>query len=355
MSPRRLVRTSTVRAGSLGTLAVSGLLLSTLAPPVAQAAPAPTAYDVRQLTSRTGQPFTVSGRGNPVNDRGLVAGSTTVDGRSRAAVFNLATRTIRVLTAFRGRDTAAADVNRSGEVTGEVRYPGQTTKALYWSTRTGQAWTLSGPGGTQSQGVAINDRGVVAGTVGDPVSSRGALWHTRTGRRVLLPLDRVAGINRAGAVVGYRVEEIGEITHVRPVVWRPGGAKETTLQALPGDDSAMPSDISDTGIVVGESHSLVRDDNVTRPVMWRARRVAPCRLPSAAGSGSANAVNDGGLVVGVKVLSPTEESPVVWNGCADPGVLLSSDRRSFTVATGINDRGQVVGRSPFTGSVVWTP
>jgi len=338
-----------------GTVAAAGLLLGTLLVPSAQAAPLPAGYTVQVLTSRTGQAFAVSGSGNPVNDSGLVAGATTQDGRRRAAVFDLRTRTIRVLDAFAGQITAAADVNRTGDVAGTIRYPDESSRAFLWSTRTNLVRTLPGPDGASSSAAALNDRGVVVGSVGNEVESRGAVWYTRTGRRQLLPLERATGVNDAGAVVGHRVDEIGEETYVRPVLWRPGGLGATTLQALPGDDSAFPSDISDTGIVVGESHSLVRDDTITRPVAWPAGRVAPCRLASGAGSGQARAVNDRGQVVGVKV-GPTaarREAPAIWAGCAGPDLLLPV-AGDFPVPTGINEAGQVVGGS-FAGGLVWTP
>ncbi len=77
----------------------------------ADRAPTDSVYQVERLIADSGAAFLPSDSGNPINSHGWVAGSTTVDGVSRAAVFNLETNQMQVLSAFPGLRTEATDIN----------------------------------------------------------------------------------------------------------------------------------------------------------------------------------------------------------------------------------------------------
>ncbi|SDS60883.1 hypothetical protein SAMN04488543_2049 [Friedmanniella luteola] len=345
-------RSSTAR-GVLGVVAAA--LIAGASAPAAQAAPttAPPApaYVARDLTAASGQAFVPSTVGNPVNEKGLVAGSTTVGGTARAAVFDLTARTIRVLAAYPGQPTRATDVNLAGEVVGVVGASG-AGRAFAWRTSTGAVTLLAAPGATSSTARAINDRGVAVGAIVTSAGSRATVWNIRSGNRFTLAMDAAVGINENGAVVGYRY---GLGTANQALVWTPATLRVDALRPLAGDDSAEPDDVNDRGVVVGRSYSLERDDLVTRPVLWSSRTATPCSLTTATGNSDANALNNRGQVVGTEVsYAARTVRGVVWAGCGQPVRVLPVPAGATALPSGLDDGGRVVG-STATRGVVWTP
>jgi uncharacterized membrane protein len=352
----------------LGGLAVATVLLTIGLVPAAPAASTnpptgapteariepPLTYMATVLTSSSGEPFAVSGIGNPVNRGGLVAGHT-LGSPSRAAVLNLKTRSMQVLNEIQADVVAfAVDVNAAGEVVGQTSAPGG---AFFWSTRTGRVTMLTAPRGSAASVHAINDHGTAVGSVGPGgVTPRGVVWNTQTGRRQTLPMAEGLAINNRGVVAGYRVEQLNGDPRLRPVVWTPATSKLKVLNPLAADDSARPTDINSAGTVVGNSYSLVRDDTIMRPVLWTRGRAAPCRLPiSASPSSTAAAINDRGQVVGLRESAATHrDRPALWKGCGGSRQILPYDAEKFAEATGINSRGQIVGSSREDGSLLWT-
>jgi uncharacterized membrane protein len=298
------------------------------------------------LTTRSGQPFAVSRTGNPINEHGLVAGHTVGD-QPRAAVFNLRTRSMRVLAAFPGATTTTAtDINKAGEVIGQVSFPNQPSRAFLWSTRTGGVTMLPAPRQVASVANAINDRGTAVGQV----STIGAVaWNTRTGRRHLLDMRQALGINNLGVVVGIKAKDLqGDFPQIWPVVWTPATSRLTTLKPLAGDEIALPADINNAGAVVGRSYSLARDDNIIPAVLWKPGHAAPCRLVATGDESIAAAINGRGLIVGTEeavIGSTWRQRPVVWDGCGKPAQILPFDPDDIGAPTGINNHGQIVGSS----------
>src|SRR4051812_27560082 len=86
-------------------------LVISISPGPARAEPAHRAYRNDPLVTRLGVKFLPNDGGNPINFQGQVAGSTQVAGISRAAIFNLHSKRIQVLSAFAGERTQATDIN----------------------------------------------------------------------------------------------------------------------------------------------------------------------------------------------------------------------------------------------------
>jgi len=195
------------------------------------------------------------------------------------------------------------------------------------------------PGGVGSEAAAINDRGWVVGTsdvAGYDTVSHAFLW--RDGRMTDLgSLDGPGGSSTANDV-NDRGEIVGG-TSVSPTefhafVWRDG--RMTDLGTLGGTFS-LATGINDRGDVVGLGETASGDFHAFR---WRDGRLVDL------GPGSAEAVDDRGLVVGFA------GGPAVWRrDVAHPLALV--DGADGGQALDINQRGDIAGYVTFpSGSAI---
>jgi uncharacterized membrane protein len=348
---------------TLAALCAAGMVVAGFAAGPAYAkpadrAPAGAGYQVKRLVSRSGAMFLPSDGGNPINNRGLVAGSTTVAQVSRAAVFDLRTKRMRVLSAFAGQRTEATDINGRGEVSGTVYPASGGSRAFWWSTKTGRVRMLPLHGGTASVSIALNDRGIVLGSVQDPDWTP-TIWDVRAGTdRRLTELDDAQAINNRGWVAGtahYRADSRAS----KALVWRPSGTL-IELPFLPGDDSSLVTGINDTGQVVGTSMNVEQEDELFGvPVVWTVRGRTICALTRPGDLDTPFAINDRGRIVGGYLTAGSAEDrpyrAVTWSHCgADPVTLPGRPAHAF----GVNDRGRIVGRGDLFLStaygVLWT-
>ena len=344
--------------GAAGALVVGLTAGPAHAGPTADRTPTSSGYQVQRLVSRTGAVFLPSDSGNPINTAGRVAGSTTVAGVSRAAVFDLRTKRIQVLSAFAGQRTEATDVNNRDEVSGTVYPADGGSRAFWWSTKTGRLRVLPLKGGQASVSIALNDRGVVLGSVQDPDWTP-TIWNVRTGTsRRLTELDDAQAINNRGWVAGTALyKDFSRAS--KPLVWRPS-APLVELPFLPGDDSTLVTGINDRGEVVGTSMNVGLEDELFGvPVVWTVRGRTICELTRPGDLDTPFAINERGQVVGGYLTPGSEEDrpyrAVSWSGCgADPVTLPGLPSRAF----GVNKSGKIVGHSDLflatVYGVVWT-
>jgi probable HAF family extracellular repeat protein len=146
-------------------------------------------------------------------------------------------------------------------------------------------------GGSQSEAVAINDRGQVIGT---------------------------------SSVASDRYHAF---------IWQDGVM--TDLGVLPGQANSKAVAINERGQVVGDSDE--------RAFLWQHKKMTDLGALPDGEESSAVAINEHGQVVGVSSTGAHEERPFLWqNGVmAELGTLGDDDRESQVIA--INDRGQVIG------------
>jgi uncharacterized membrane protein len=261
----------------------------------------------------------LNGQATAINDLGAVAGSGILSaGAPKFHAFFWTPETgvldVGVLRSDEANNLSlASDVNDSGEVVGTE---GETSSQAFAWTRAGGIRPLAVKG--ESQAVAVNDNGEIAGSLAD----------TQV-------LPRV------------------------PFIIRPSG--EVVEPALPPDrDVAQASDMNARATVVGTYHFAATPNNEIGFV-WCNQAGIQTIKPGADSTISLLAVNNHGLVLGLAGDNATGAgTPFFWTegggrvGVAD---LLGAGSIPF----GMNDQGWVVGiqessTSPtgFRG-MVWVP
>jgi uncharacterized membrane protein len=251
--------------------------------------------------------------------------------------------------------TLVADLNEKGEIVGEAirswnlntAIPNQESIAFLW--RNGRLIDLGAlsqsPRDSRSQG--INDQSEVVGWSYPGVGAQPA-FQWREDRMTPIGLEDAYAINNAGQVVGYINRAQGSETVGVPAVWQSG--QLTELLGL-----GNPWNINDSGDIVGFSYVA----QFPQAALWRAGVVTPLGLLPDALSSQAFDINSEGLIVGTNEFSPpvtptAYQRAFLWQS----GTMIELPRvaasHSSNDAYGINDHGNVVGRSgasQFTATV----
>ena len=260
-----------------------------------------------------------------------------------------------------GRRTQAAAVNNAGDAVDMVSPPLLPASRDFLLTRRGRIVTFPTPNAKVRVGLTgLNDAGQVVGqwTLAENVASndpfrrafapRPFLWQDgvttwlNQGHDPVSLLSALA-VNNRGQVLarmGGQRPYSGEPVGVGPVLWENGYTRK--LAGL----TFEPLAFSDAGLAVGAAYATAQniDDHAVEsriPAIWQARRETWLTPGEAYDDYAARAVNRRGQVAG-----DSNRGAFVWQSgrffpLADlippqSGLLLTS-------ATGINDRGQIVG------------
>lgn len=229
-------------------------------------------------------------------------------------------------------------------------------------------------GGTFSLGAGLNNKGWVSGfsTVAGDQETHATLWVR--GRKIDLgtlggpnslafspaEMGQVVGLAETSTPDPYGQDTCGFGTHLicRPFVWRNG-----VMSALPtlGGTSGEAFGVNNRGQIVGVAQTAAPDPTCAPPhvlgfeaVLWEHGQLQQ-QFPTVSGDpdGFANAINDHGQAVGgtgncEQDYSNQPQHAVLWqNGTATD--LGSLGGTTNNLATGINSRGQVVGKSNVSG------
>jgi len=251
------------------------------------------------------------------------------------------------------------------------------------------------PGGTVSQGEAVNQHGLVAGYArNEAYNAHGFLWTAAQGLRTLPSIPPQSNfaiaqaINCFGETAGY--SDYDELENEHAVIWI--GQTLVDLGTLPGGTISEATGINDDRHVTGFSdgtdispHAFVwnstqgMEDLGTLPGgyysqglaingssqvagfsnaadgQWHAflwsRATGMVALPNVPGatSASANAINGLGQVAG-----GSGSYAVIWDASGQKVQSLGTlQGQTWSTAFGINNKGQVIGWSGYT-AFVWT-
>jgi probable HAF family extracellular repeat protein len=255
-------------------------------------------------------------------------------------------------------------VNNKGWVVGDANLPGDTVRhAFRW--RKGLIKDLTTLGGPNSIAFSLNERGEVSGysdtSTPDPLGEDFCLFSSKQvclpflwERGAMTPLPTLGGNNGQAFSINSRDQVAGvaennkpdptcvatrQVLHFKPVLWEEGEIQE--LPTIAGDTDGVANAINDEGQAVGVTGDCTRNFH---GVLWEHGTVTD--LGTLGGLVlSPFDINNRGQVVGL-AFSPdfTTILAFLWqNGVATNLGTLPPD--VFSLALGINDKGQIVGDS----------
>lgn len=286
-------------------------------------------------------------------------------------IFQHPEYTVVDLGTLGGKVSDAYDIGDDGTVVGTANvFPmGGRGHAFSWrpnadTGNTGKMTDLcEGSVYRHSLAYSVNASGqIAAAAFNNSLKPSAFLWTPGDGQRQrrylgTLPgfhYSRAAGINDEGVVVGAaldtNVDQRGA-TRMRAFSWQNGKLQD--LGTLGGSFSAATA-ISQAGHVVGKSDTRIEDGlpgspSPTHAALWEPGSVRAEDLGTLSGgaNSAASAVNRLGQVVGYSESSDAPRHAFLYTDhvMTDLGSLPASDpySRPISVASGINDRGYVVG------------
>ncbi len=235
----------------------------------------------------------------------------------------------------RGPDVEA--INEAGDVVGSSDTAFGQRRAALW--RGNNVFDLGTLGGESSFTRDVNDLGQIVGT-SDLLEGGGRAFVWADG--VMTPLATLGGdfsaadaINNQGWIVGLARDDRNDYS---AVLWKDGQIFD--LGISDGDQSGA-LDINDAGQIVG--YSYVRS-NAAHAILWDEDGQVR-DLGTLGGKESfARAINDSGVVVGRADIQGGGYHAFVWT--EDDGMIdLGTFGGQLSMAWAVNNRGQVVGES----------
>lgn len=262
-------------------------------------------------------------------------------------------------------DAIAAEVNARGQAVGWAFNPGEVVNgdvvrsAVVWQPSHDKGHTvvvLETPEGFQSTATGINELGDIVGRA----------YRTEVG-------DNGATFSRSNIVVWRRVPRHHGLHHRRHA----GSTRmPVVLPSVPGLPTSTAAAINLFGHVVATGEGLTNGVRTTRALFWKRRLwkkggpayEEPSVLPVPEGftDGVARDINIFGRVVGSAVVREGRllraSSATIWRHRRKSGwtgdVLDSPEGATFVSATGLNDKGSVVGNNLIppggtSGALLW--
>lgn len=235
-----------------------------------------------------------------------------------------------------GGYTALMDINDSGIAVGTSSNSSNQNRAFMWDgTNLVDLGSLSV---SSSCAWGINEKGQIVGYVGSYVSEYKAfLWED--GEMIALSTlggkwNQAFGINNNGVVVGCTEDNYGKYY---ACLW-----ENNQVKAIGGDLGAQAFAVNDKKQVVGCSGG--------KGFLWQNNTFT--YLSNLGYGGSANDINEDGLIVGWAASQPTGQThAVIWDNekMADLNNYINAPGWTLSLAYAINDRGQIAGVGLYNG------
>jgi probable HAF family extracellular repeat protein len=288
-----------------------------------------------------------------INDSGWIVGEGNFSSDSGSGIrgFLWKKETGMINLGALGTKSLARGINNAGKVVGYTQPPSAPRVAFTWTDAEGmKELPLSGP---DSEGWAINDSDAIAG-YGMNVNGqeRGFRW-AGTLENDLGTLggdvSQAYGINNLGTVVGYSMNASG---NARAFLW--DGSMMNPLAILDDEQDSFANRINNHNQVVGKIVQYVIDSDGyysfsgAQPFLWE--NGAMRGLGTLGGNdGEALGINDAGAVVGWSTIGE-ESRAFIWGKTNETVAMVNLNDLIpgdsgwvLTVATAINNQGQIVG------------
>ena len=280
-----------------------------------------------------------------INSRGHVLGQSS----SRRAVI-WEDGTIIDLGDLAGFGSDGTAINDNDEVTGSspVTLHG-SGHAFLWSN--GIMTDLGVlPGGEGSIGISINDSSQITGYSADSVThdATACRWVNGVISSLGIPAIRSVtnGINNAGQITGSYNNTVFSDTADgdHAFIWQNGNL---TLLGDLGYDETFPSDINNSGTVVGRSNATPEDN----AFLWKDSVLTDIYPIQPTGYSQALAINDSGEVIGYALATGFHSFYYKDGKIAFFDTLLEkSSGWSVTTVHDINNRGEVIANGVHNGN-----
>lgn len=280
-----------------------------------------------------------------INRSGQVVGwSHLPNGETRAFLWTAGSG-MRSLGTLGGANSVAYAINDRGEVVGTSQTATRMWRAFLW-TPTGGMRDLGALSGLNSEALDINENGVVVGTDNTTGDRRAFRWTAGAGMSYL-PVPVVGGtsaaygVNNAGEVVGWTARCFscsGAAAH-----WDAAGSHTQIHPPFFGYIDSRALDINDAGQVVGYAYG-----SRARPFIWPAPDGDQPACALSGGDGRAQGISNTGEIVGVGSTSfstsPVYSRPV---RCRMPQFAVGQELARPSGEEGsvekVNDSGFAVG------------
>ncbi len=255
------------------------------------------------------------------------------------------------VTALPGGLDAGVALNDRGWVAGTVR-----GVPAVWDGRRTTVIGLLHPSDTFAFVTGMNERGdVVGGSGSTATGTRAFLWHS--GRLVELrspgTTALASGINDRGQVVGGYTDADQQQNAVR---WLPGGTM-VELPALGGPGaSSLATDVNNSGVAVG--YSAEGTSGGLRAVRWAPSGSVSTVDPAGTTLGIASDIDDRGDIVGETSSATTAQTAFLRTASGQLTLMPPEPPQSGSTALAVSERRVVVGcefSADATVSTRWSP
>ncbi len=239
-----------------------------------------------------------------------------------------------------GIQSRAMGINSTGQIVGYSDTEAGKYHAFLWDGAMHDLGTLAGK--SESFGFAINNAGQIAGAcsnLGD-VTMRAFLWRNGTLNDIGEFMPRA--INNNGDVVGWLSLKRNSVDwYEHACLWRGGALTDLgTLNGL----SSFAYGINDAGKIVGLA--LSTDELTTRAFLWNNGAMSDLGLLGG-NSGQAYAINNLNQIIGFANVASGAPHSVLFNldqsGSVTARTDLGTAVSAYSYAYGMNSQGQVVG------------
>jgi len=232
-------------------------------------------------------------------------------------------------------------INSAGNIVG-VGYDANGTQVIFfWSASTGYVSLGEGPA-SNGHGNAINDGDVITGEIFKfPARSVGYVWQAPSGRRHNIGI--LAGGSQSTSL------GINKWNHITGAATLPNGAFDAivwTRDEGMRDIGTVQDGVTTTGVAINVHDEVVGYGGIPRlPFYWKgATGMILLRTLGGTSDSSANAINDNGVIAGYCSTSSGTSHATLWSGPRGiPQDLGTLPGGTYSIASGINDFGQVVG------------